>query len=104
MFSLLCSLITESVTNVITLSESFYAEIDQHKIPAERKVVAALANAPLYLALMEELDLSAWPHCLHSFVWSGRPLCAARFDRLCPASTPPREAVPLAARGEDMVA
>ncbi|MGO9270601.1 MAG: replication protein RepA [Terriglobia bacterium] len=32
--------------NVITLSEAFYAEIDAHRIPVEREVVAALAHAP----------------------------------------------------------
>jgi hypothetical protein len=32
--------------NVITLSESFYQEIDQHRIPVEREVIAALAHAP----------------------------------------------------------
>ena len=32
--------------NVITLSKSFYDEIDQHRIPAEREVLAVLANAP----------------------------------------------------------
>ena len=32
--------------NVITLSKSFYDEIDQHRIPVEREVLAALANAP----------------------------------------------------------
>ena len=32
--------------NVITLSESFYREIDAHRIPVERHVVAALAHAP----------------------------------------------------------
>lgn len=32
--------------NVITLSESFYQEIDAHRIPVERHVVAALAHAP----------------------------------------------------------
>ena len=32
--------------NLITLSESFYQEIDAHRIPVERHVVAALAHAP----------------------------------------------------------
>ena len=32
--------------NVITLSEAFYREIDQHRIPVEREVIAALAHAP----------------------------------------------------------
>jgi hypothetical protein len=32
--------------NTITLSQSFYDEIDQHRIPVERQVVASLANAP----------------------------------------------------------
>jgi len=32
--------------NVIALSKSFHDEIDQHRIPVEREVLAALANAP----------------------------------------------------------
>jgi len=44
---------TEENPNV--LSEAFYSEIAQHRIPVEREVVAALANAPgvqdLYLWL-----------------------------------------------------
>jgi hypothetical protein len=32
--------------NTITLSQSFYDEINQHRIPVERQVVASLANAP----------------------------------------------------------
>jgi hypothetical protein len=32
--------------NVVTLSEAFYNEIDQHRIPVEHEVVAALAHAP----------------------------------------------------------
>jgi hypothetical protein len=32
--------------NAITLSEAFYREIDEHRIPVEREVVAALAHAP----------------------------------------------------------
>ena len=36
----------ESSANVISLSEAFYQEIDQHRIPVEREVIAALAHAP----------------------------------------------------------
>jgi hypothetical protein len=36
----------ESKENVISLSEAFYHEIDQHRIPVERGVIAALAHAP----------------------------------------------------------
>ncbi len=32
--------------NTVSLSEAFHCEIDRHKIPIERRVVAALANAP----------------------------------------------------------
>jgi hypothetical protein len=35
-----------SLENTITLSEAFYKEIDQHRIPVEREVIAALAHAP----------------------------------------------------------
>ena len=96
-------------TNLITLSEAFYSEIDQHRIPAERKVIAALANAPGTLDLYIWLSWRSWSlapgHIARIPLFGQDGLCAAaRFDRLCPASTPPREAVPLAARGEDMVA
>jgi hypothetical protein len=37
---------SEASENTITLSEAFYDEIDQHRIPVEREAVAALANAP----------------------------------------------------------
>ncbi|HEX5483771.1 MAG TPA: replication protein RepA [Terriglobia bacterium] len=37
---------TAHAENVVTLSESFYAEIDAHRIPVEREIVALLANAP----------------------------------------------------------
>jgi hypothetical protein len=36
----------EAYENVIRLSEAFYQEIDQHGIPVEREVIAALAHAP----------------------------------------------------------
>jgi len=36
----------ESHQNIITLSEAFYREIDDHRIPVEREVIAALAHAP----------------------------------------------------------
>jgi len=36
----------DSSENVISLSEAFYREIDQHRIPVEREVIAALAHAP----------------------------------------------------------
>jgi len=37
---------SEATQNTITLSQAFYGEIDQHRIPVEREAVAALANAP----------------------------------------------------------
>ncbi len=37
---------SDKASNVITLSEAFYNEIEQHRIPVEREVVAMLANAP----------------------------------------------------------
>jgi len=37
---------SEASQNTITLSQAFYDEIDQHRIPVEREAVAALANAP----------------------------------------------------------
>jgi hypothetical protein len=35
-----------NVDNVITLSDTFYREINEHRIPVGREVVAALAHAP----------------------------------------------------------
>lgn len=40
------SLSAEDPSNTITLSEAFYTEIDQHRIPMVREVVIALANSP----------------------------------------------------------
>lgn len=40
--------------NTITLSEAFYCEIDQHRLPIEREVVIALAN------LLGVLDFYVW--------------------------------------------
>lgn len=36
----------DQTENVVTLSDSFYEEVNQHPIPVERQVVASLANAP----------------------------------------------------------
>jgi hypothetical protein len=46
--------------NVITLSEAFYNEIDQHRIPVERVVVSALAHAPGVLDLYLWLVWKSW--------------------------------------------
>ena len=46
--------------NTVTLSEAFYLEIDRHKIPVERRVVAALANAPGTLDLYVWLVWRSW--------------------------------------------
>lgn len=46
--------------NVITLSEAFYREIDQHRIPVEREVVAALAHAPGLLDFYVWLVWKSW--------------------------------------------
>ena len=42
------------------LSEAFYEEIDQHRIPVEQEVVAALANAPGMLDLYLWLAWKTW--------------------------------------------
>ena len=42
------------------LSEAFYDEIDQHRIPVEREVVALLANAPAVLDLYVWLVWKTW--------------------------------------------
>src|SRR5215831_2286770 len=41
--------LAEHFNNLITLSEPFYREIDEHRIPVEREVVAALAHALEFL-------------------------------------------------------
>jgi len=46
--------------NTIALSEAFHNEIDRHKIPIERRVVAALANAPSILDLYVWLVWRSW--------------------------------------------
>jgi Plasmid encoded RepA protein len=46
--------------NVITLSEAFYSEIDQHRIPLEREVVSALAHAPGMLDFYLWLVWKSW--------------------------------------------
>ena len=46
--------------NTVTLSEAFHNEIDRHKIPIERRVVAALANAPGILDLYVWLVWRSW--------------------------------------------
>jgi len=56
--------------NMITLSEAFYDEIDRHRIPVERRVVAALANAP------GTLDLYVW------LVWRSWSLAAGQRSRV----------------------
>ena len=56
--------------NVIALSEAFHNEIDRHKIPIERRVVAALANAP------GMLDLYVW------LVWRNWSLESGRQARV----------------------
>lgn len=50
----------EDHENVITLSEAFYTEIDQHRIPVEREVVSELAHAPGVLDLYLWLVWKSW--------------------------------------------
>ena len=46
--------------NIITLSEGFYEEINQHPIPVERQVVAGLANAPGLLDFYVWIVWKSW--------------------------------------------
>jgi Plasmid encoded RepA protein len=46
--------------NVVTLSHAFYQECNQHRIPVEREVVAALANAPGVLDFYIWLVWKTW--------------------------------------------
>jgi hypothetical protein len=55
-----------SPENLIVLSEAFYDEIDQHRIPVEREVVALLANAPGVLDLYIWLVWKTWTLNRHS--------------------------------------
>jgi Plasmid encoded RepA protein len=46
--------------NAITLSEAFYSEIDQHRLPIEREVVIALANSPGVLDFYVWIAWKSW--------------------------------------------
>ena len=50
----------ESDRNVITLSEAFYNEINQHRIPVEREVVSSLAHVPGVLDVYLWVAWKAW--------------------------------------------
>jgi len=50
----------DEADNVITLSESFYEEVNQHPIPVERQVVAGLANAPGLLDFYVWIVWKSW--------------------------------------------
>jgi Plasmid encoded RepA protein len=50
----------ESDGNVVTLSEIFYKEIDEHRIPVEREVVSLLAHAPDVLDFYLWLTWKSW--------------------------------------------
>jgi len=50
----------DSSENVISLSEAFYREIDQHRIPVEREVIAALAHAPGMLDFYMWMVWKSW--------------------------------------------
>jgi hypothetical protein len=47
-------------SNTITLSEAFYNEIDQHRVPMEREVVIALANSPGVLDFYVWIAWKSW--------------------------------------------
>jgi hypothetical protein len=49
-----------NVENEIVLSEAFYREIDEHRIPVEREAVAALAHAPGVLDFYMWLVWKSW--------------------------------------------
>ena len=46
--------------NTVTLSEAFYSEIDQHRIPMEREIVIALANSPGVLDFHVWISWKSW--------------------------------------------
>jgi hypothetical protein len=51
---------TPTAGNLVVLSDAFYDEIDQHRIPIEREVIAFLANAPGVLDLYVWLVWKTW--------------------------------------------
>ena len=50
----------DQTDNVVTLSDSFYEEVNQHPIPVERQVVAGLANAPGLLDFYVWIVWKSW--------------------------------------------
>jgi hypothetical protein len=50
----------DGTENAITLSEPFYNEIDQHRIPVEREVIAAFAHSPGVLDFYLWLVWKSW--------------------------------------------
>ncbi len=50
----------ETSSNLVVLSEAFYRELDQHPIPVEREVVAALAHAPGLLDFYVWIAWKSW--------------------------------------------
>ena len=55
-----CSSPPKGCPNTITLSEAFYNEIDQHRVPMEREVVIALANSPGVLDFYIWIAWKSW--------------------------------------------
>src|ERR1700681_533181 len=62
----------QNLENTITLSEAFYKEIDEHRIPAEREVIATLTHAPGLL------DFYVWV-MWKSWTLNGKPARAPLF-------------------------
>ena len=54
------SLADGELCNVVTLSEAFYSEIDQHRVPIEREVVIALAKSPGVLDFYVWIAWKSW--------------------------------------------
>ena len=74
----------EGAQSTIILSEAFYSEIDSHRIPVEREVVAALAHAPGILDFYIWLVWRSWTvngSPARSAVHGFRPVCAVGLDR-----------------------
>src|SRR5215467_338427 len=55
-----CSSPPKGSPNTITLSEAFYYEIDQHRVPMEREVVIALASSPGVLDFYIWIAWKSW--------------------------------------------
>jgi len=77
---------SQTVDNVVLLSEAFYLESREHPIPVERDVIAALAHAPGLL------DFYVWIACT-SWTVSGHPPSLVCLPLSCALREPARHLI-----------